>query len=108
MYRMNTSISAPEKLKIEKEIKKLSKILNKKGLEKLLLVSEVELFNINLKKLEDEMDAVKDNSFSYVYNFKIYKKMHTQKIKKEDKIESLSVHIMTIREMIARMEKMIN
>ena len=82
-------------------------MMDKKILNKKLLESEVKDFDFKLQVLEKEMDSVKNDSFSYVYNFKIYKKFYSQKVKKEDKQHSLYVHINTIHEMIVENTKKI-
>ena len=55
MYRMNTSISAPKKQQLQRDVAKLDKLISKEDIKKQLLTGEIKVLMQRLKNMRKKL-----------------------------------------------------
>ena len=107
MYRMNTSISAPKKQQLQRDVAKLDKLISKEDIKKQLLTGEIKVLDAKIKEYEEEIDTVFDKMAPFDRMYKVYKTTHKLKAKKQQKFESSKVNIETLLSMKRKIEQQI-
>ena len=107
MYRMNTSISAPKKQQLQRDVAKLDKLISKEDIKKQLPTGEIKVLDAKIKEYEEEIDTVFDKMEPFDRMYKVYKTTHKLKAKKQQKFESSKVNIETLLSMKRKIEQQI-